>query len=138
MAERPRPTEGGAGVAGAPRAPRDERGSQAVELALSLPLLALVLILLLQGGLLAMDLVNAQGLAREAARVAAVADDATTQSSTRSVAGARPVRLELAPASPRRPGDLVTATLRVRTRAFEALGFQIWLPAQARMRVEDR
>lgn len=131
--------KGGAGAAGAPRIPdsRGERGSQTLEFALLLPLVVLLLVVLLHAGLLAGDLVTAQGLAREAARVAAVADDAATRGALERAAGRRHVELTLDPSGTRSPGTLVTAEVRLRSRAFDRFAPAVWLPAQAVMRVED-
>jgi hypothetical protein len=129
---------GGAGAAGAPAPSLGERGSQTVEFALVLPGVVLVLVLVLHGAWLGADLVLAQSLAREAARVAAVADDGQVRAALDEAAGERPVEVTLAPPSgARAAGALVTARLRVRTRAFAVFGPGIWLPAQATMRVED-
>lgn len=155
---------GGAGTPGAPRSPGPapssasasarrggrrhlgvrgwsadpERGSQALEAALVLPAIVLLLVLLLHAGLLAVDFVAAQGLAREAARIAAVSDDETTRAALAAAAGGQTVALELDPAGEREPGTLVTAQLELRSRAFLAFGLEAWLPARATMRVEDR
>ncbi len=118
--------------------PLPERGSQTLEFALALPLVTLLIVLVLHAGLLAVDLVAAQGLAREAARVAAVADDAATRRALAEAAGRRPVELTLVPVGPREPGTLVTAEVSLRSRAFQPFGPGIWLPARAVMRVEDR
>jgi len=136
------PHEGGAGCPGAspPARPQAaERGSQSLELAFTMPAVMLLLVLLLHAGLFAVDLVAAQGIAREAARTAAVADDAAVRDATTASAGTRPVRVTLAPpAGSRAPGDVVTARVELRSRGFSAFGFEAWLPAEARMRVEDR
>ncbi|MPZ86681.1 MAG: hypothetical protein GEU81_01145 [Nitriliruptorales bacterium] len=139
---------GGAGRTGAPRPPcppvrrrpglaAGERGSQTLEFALVLPLAVLLLVLGLHAGLLAADLVAAQGLAREAARMAAVADDDTVNAALAAAAGRQPVGLALRPQSPRRPGTFVTAEVRLRSRAFRAFGQEVWLPATATMRTES-
>ncbi|MGH8933616.1 MAG: hypothetical protein ACRDZO_24025, partial [Egibacteraceae bacterium] len=57
--------------------------------------------------------------------------------SARQAAGSRDVEVSLAPPSGARgPGDLVTATLRLRSRSLAVFGAPVWLPAQATMRVE--
>ncbi len=114
-----------------------QRGSQALEFALVLPAVVLLLVLAVHAGLLATDLVAVQGLAREAARAAAVGGDDATRAALSAAAGRRPVTVTLAPAAPRTPGTLVTAEVRLRSRAFAALGSAVWLPARATMRVED-
>jgi len=116
---------------------RDPRGSAAVELALSVPIVVLLLSVLLQVGLAAADLVTVQSLAREAARVAAVADDDAVRRALDAAAGDREVRLTLSPASPRSRGALVTAEVRVRSTVLGPLDAAIWLPGRAVMRVED-
>ncbi|HWB72966.1 MAG TPA: TadE/TadG family type IV pilus assembly protein [Egibacteraceae bacterium] len=131
------PAQGGA-LRGASR-PGNERGSQALEFALTLPAFFLLLALVLQAALLGADLVAVQGLAREAARTAAVADDAAVGATVRAAAGRRAVEVQVDPPSGARvPGELVTARVRLRSRAFEAFGTSPWLPAQATMQVEDR
>lgn len=114
-----------------------ERGSQTIEFALIVPIAMLLLAFILHAGLMAADLVAAQGLAREAARAAAVSDDAGARVAARRAAGRRLVEVAFAPVSGTRvPGDLVTARLRLRSRAFAVFGVPVWLPAQATMRVE--
>lgn len=114
-----------------------EHGSQTIEFALVLPAVLVLLVLVLHAGVMAADLVAAQGLAREAARAAAVSDDGTARAMARGAAGRRPVEVTFAPASgARAPGDLVTARLRLRSKAFAAFGVPVWLPGQATMRVE--
>lgn len=104
-----------------------------------LPAVVLLLALVLHAGLVGMDLVVAQGLAREAARVAAVDGDDAVRRALRAAAGRRPVQLRLdPPAGQREPGGTVTARVRVRSRAFAAFGARVWLPADATMRVEHR
>lgn len=116
-----------------------ERGSQTLEFALTIPAVVLLLVLVLHAGLLGVDLVAAQGMAREAARTAAVDDDVAVQSAARASAGRRPVRVTVTPpAGTRRPGDVVTARLELASRGFAAFGVRVWVPAQASMRVEDR
>jgi Flp pilus assembly pilin Flp len=131
-----------AGQPGRRRGPRrllrGERGAQTVEFALVLPAVLLLLVAVVHAGLLGADLVVAQTLAREAARAAAVTDDTTVAARLRDAAGARPVEVEVdPPAGERRRGDLVTARLRVRSRAFAPFGAEVWLPAWATMQVED-
>lgn len=102
-----------------------------------LPAVVFLLVLVLHAGLVGMDLVVAQGLAREAARTAAVDDDAAVREALRAAAGHRPVQLRLDPPDERRePGTTVTARLRVRSRGFAVFGAKVWLPADATMRVE--
>ncbi|HUH06875.1 MAG TPA: TadE family protein [Egibacteraceae bacterium] len=127
---------------GAPRRRAEQggdAGSQAVEFALVLPGIVLLLVTLLHCAIAAADLVAVQGIAREAARFAAVADDGAVRAAAGRAAGRRQLRVELSPPSgARRPGQLVTARVRLRSKAFAAFGADVWLSAQATMRVEDR
>jgi TadE-like protein len=137
---------GGAGAAGAPRTiarrspdsgDRTERGSQTLEFAMVVPAVVLLCVLLLNAALFGSELVLVQGLAREAARTAALEDDAAVEAGLRAAVDGRPVQLSVTPPSGRRvPGQLVTVRLRLRSRAFAALGREIWVPAAATMRVE--
>ncbi len=103
-----------------------------------LPGVVMVLLLVLHVGLFGVELVTAQGLAREAARVAVVDDDAAVRSSLARAAGAHEVRVRLRPPGPgREHGDEVTAEVRLRARAFARWGLAVWIPAQATMRVEQ-
>jgi len=116
----------------------DDRGSQSVELALILPGAVLLLSLLLHGALLGADLVAAQTVAVQAARVAAVDDDAAVLEAAAQAAGGRPLQVTLEPDATRRmPGDVVTATVRLRSSAFTTFGATVWCPGRAAMRVED-
>ena len=124
-------------VGAAARRPHgSDDGSAALEVALSLPLVVLLLVALLHAAVLGADIVAAQGVAREAARVAAVADDRAVTEAAERAAGRRPVQVRLDPPT-RSPGDVVTATVRLRSAAFAAFGAQIWIPARTAMRVED-
>jgi len=107
-------------------------------LALILPGAVLLLSLLLHGALLGADLVAAQTVAVQAARVAAVDDDAAVREAAAEAAGGRPLQVTLEPDATRRaPGDMVTATVRLRSRAFAPFGATVWCPGRAAMRVED-
>ena len=102
------------------------------------PAVLLLVVLVLHAGVAAADLVAVQGLAAHVARVAAVSDDRAAQAAARDAAGQRPVEVALAPPSGARAvGGLVTATVRLRSRAFAAFGVPVWLPARATMRVES-
>lgn len=126
-------------MSGASPRPGGERGSQTLELALSIPMVVFLLVLLLHAGLLGLDLVAAQGMAREAARTAAVDTDAVVRDRAQAAAGTRPVRVTLTPPEgARHPGDTVTARLELASRGFAGFGARVWVPAQAAMRVEDR
>jgi hypothetical protein len=128
---------GGGGLAAA-SPPRSERGSQALELALLLPAVALLLALFANAALLGGEVVMAQGLAREAARAAAVGDERQARAVVEHAAGRRPVRVRVTPSTPPPTGTLVSAHVELRSRAFSRLGLQIWIPARAAMQAEGR
>lgn len=127
------------GAASAGRAPipraatgaRGESGSQALEFALVVPLLGLLLGLLAQTGLLLADVVVAHGVAREVGRTAAVDGDDRARAVAGRVAGGRDVRVDVG-------GDdeVVEARVELATRAFAAVGVRLWLPARAVFRRE--
>jgi hypothetical protein len=102
---------------------------------MSLPMVVMALLLVIGAGLLGVDVVTAQGLARDTARTAAVAGPVDAQRQAERAAGNREVEVELSPAQPR-PGELVTASVRLRSLAFGAVGVDVWLPARASMPVE--
>ena len=144
---------GGRGASGArraggkpPRAAPTDRlrwggddGSQSVEFALTLPLIVLAVSLVLHVALVATDLVAAQSVAFQAARVAAVDDDEAVRAAVSEAAGNRPVEVQLDPPTERREvGQMVTASVRVRSAAFDAFGLTVWLPGTAVLRVERR
>lgn len=132
-------TPGDAGAAGIPsRSMRDERGSQTLEFALVVPLALWLLASLLLFAVVGAELVAAQGIAREAARAAAVGSDAEARNAAKAGAGSRQFDLRLLPPDgARQPGDLVSARLRLRSAVAANLGLDLWLPAHAVMRTED-
>jgi uncharacterized metal-binding protein len=118
-----------------------ERGQASVELALALPLLAILALLLLQVGLVVRDQVLVVHAAREAARAAAV-DPGRSAAATAALASAEFERDYLAVVvdGGRRAGDRlrVTVTYRSPTRVpivGRLLG-DIRLSADATVRVE--
>ena len=116
---------------------RRQDGSAAVEVALCLPLVTLALVLIAHAAVLGADVVSAQGVAREAARVAAVSDDRVVREAADRAAGGRLAALDLSPPSPGRVmGEQVTVTVRLRSEAFAAFGVSVEIPARATMRVE--
>ena len=133
-------TTGGAARRRAPRRSgwlADDGGSQSLELALALPFVVLGLTVVLHAAVLAADLVAAQNVALQAARVASVDDDDAVAAAVAKAAGRRPVEVDVEPRSPqRRAGDLVAATVRLRSRAFAPFGVTAWAPAKATVRVE--
>ena len=120
----------------------DQRGQATVELALCLPIVAIVLAVIVQVGVIARDHVKVWHAAREAARVAAVDPDEEAITRAAESAGLRPITVTVEPdVIERRQGEPVTVTvehppsLRVPVigRLFEALT----LDAEASMRIEQ-
>jgi hypothetical protein len=145
LTARPDATGGSAGTVPVPppgvpadrTRPDGERGSQTLELALLLPALGVVIALVLHAGLLASEVVLAQAAARDAARVASVEGDAAARDAAAAVSGDRGVRLVASPAEGRRrAGDLVTVRVEVESGLLRRFGIEVWLPAEATMRVE--
>ncbi|MEA3020457.1 MAG: hypothetical protein QOI47_1981 [Actinomycetota bacterium] len=120
---------------------RREGGQAAVELALALPLLAIMALALLQVALVVRDQVLLTHAAREAAREAAVAGDPDA-ARRGALAGARldPGRLEVRAAGRDGPGSRVTVTLSYRSPTdvpvVGALVGDVHLAASVTMRVE--
>lgn len=127
--------------AGAPRPGGDERGQAAVELALVLPLIALLALLLLQVALVVRDQVLVVHAAREGAREAAVSaePDAARRG---ALAGAHlePGRLQAHASGRAEPGSRVRVEVRyVSVTDVPVLGplvGDVWLSGSATMRVE--
>lgn len=119
-----------------------ERGQTTVELALCLPLVALLLGAVVEVGLLVADQGRLWHAAREAARIAAVDDDEDAIQAAASKGGLSPVEMTTEPrAIHRRQGDPVTVDLTYRPAGrvplvgewFERLE----LHAAATMRIEQ-
>ena len=123
----------------APRVPSadGEAGAQSVEFALTIPFVILALVLLLHGALFGADLVAANAVALQAARVASTDDDAAVRTAVQAAAGNRPVDVTVEPPDFRRQaGDLVAATIRLRSAAFASFGATVDIPAKVTLRVE--
>jgi Flp pilus assembly protein TadG len=115
---------------------RADRGQATVEVALLLPLVALLLVGVAQVALVARDLNLVMHAAREAVRAAAVDDDPAAPRRAAERAGPLvPGRLDRG-----EPGSTVTATVTydspVRVPVMSALVDDVRLQAQATMRVE--
>lgn len=108
-----------------------ERGSQALEFAMVLPLIGILIAVLVHTGLLLGDVVLAQGIAREVARTAAVESAAAAKEVGQQLAGRREVRIALAA----RDG-LVDARIELHSTVFAGAGVDIWVPGRAAMRPE--
>jgi hypothetical protein len=103
-----------------------------------LPIAIGLLGFLLAAALVGVELLQAQHLAREVARAAAVTSDAEAWTLAGGLAEGRTLDLAVDPPSgAREPGDLLTVRLRLRSAVAARLGVEVWLPATAAMRTED-
>jgi Flp pilus assembly protein TadG len=94
-----------------------EGGQASVELALLLPVVALLLLVILQIGVLGRDLVLVSHASREAARAAAVDDDPDAAvAAARDASGLDPRRLEVAVTGRAAAGSRVRVTVTYRAR----------------------
>ncbi len=121
--------------------PRSERGQSTVELALCLPVFALLITGLIQIGMLLGDRARLAHAAREAARVAAVDPEEHRALEAAEAAGLRPLRLEVKPDPRFRiQGDAVTATVTYRPSSplplIAPLLRNVTLTDSATMRIE--
>jgi len=118
-----------------------ERGQATVELVLALPVLALLLLVIVQVGLVARDELLLTHAAREAAREAAVAADPdAARRGALAGAGLDPGRLEVSVAGRSGSGSRVTVRLTYRSATdvplVGALVGDVRLVARVTMRVE--
>lgn len=128
-----------AGGTGRCRAPRlaAQDGSSSIEFALAIPFVVLAVVLLLHAAVFASDLVAAHAAAFSAARVATIDTDEAVNDAARRAAGSRPIEVTLDPPdTDRSAGDLVSATVRVRSAAFSPFGITVEVPATMTLRVE--
>lgn len=130
----------GVGRPGRPRRARDS-GQAAVELALVLPFLAVLLLVLVQVGLIVRDQVLVVHAAREAAREAAVdAAPGAARAAAQASSDLDPSRLDVSVSGRGGPGSrvTVTATYRAPTQVpiVGAVVHDLHLQATATMRVE--
>lgn len=117
-------------------------GQATVELALALPLLALLLAGLVEVGLLVADQGRLWHAAREAARVAVVDPDMDDVREAAERPGLAPIELDVEPpAHMRRQGDPLTVSLVYRppgrVPVFGTLLDRVALTARATMRIEQ-
>lgn len=122
-------------------ASRSDRGQAAVELALVLPVVLLLVLAALQVGLVARDVVLVQHAAREAVRAAAVDGDVgRIRAAAVEGSGLPADRLEVTVSPRGEPGTTVTVTVRYRSPTdvplVGALVADRVLDASATMRVE--
>ena len=120
----------------------DERGQTTVELALCLPIVALVLAAVVEIGLIVADQTRVWHAAREAARVAAVDDDERQIAYAATRTGLKPLSIEIEPdAIHRRQGDPVTVSVTYepegRVPMIGRLFERLELSGSASMRIEQ-
>ena len=120
---------------------RSEHGQATVELALCLPILAVLIALLVEAGGLATDHVRLWHAAREAARVAVVEPDVSQARSAAQRAGLDGIEITIEPATDARVrGEPLTATVLYRPAGRVPLVGRlltgIVMRAQATMRIE--
>src|SRR5688500_2007953 len=117
-------------------------GQATLELALTLPFLALLLAALVEVGLVVGDQARLWHAAREAARVAAVDADADDVLAAAERPGLRPLHVAVSPTPrSRRQGDPVTVSVtyspRSRIPLFHSLLERVELEASGVMRIEQ-
>lgn len=121
---------------------RDEGGQATVELALCLPIVVVILAILVQVGVIAVEHVKVWHAAREAARVAAVDPDRDAIRRAAESAGLRPLEVSVEPEGIyRRQGEPVTVGVSyspsARVPVIGSLFTGLQLDAEASMRIEQ-
>ena len=121
---------------------RGQDGQATLELALTLPVLALILAALVEVGLVVSDQARLWHAAREAARVAAVDADTDDVLAAAERPGLRPLQVDVSPAPRmRRQGDPVTVRVtyspRSRVPLFRSFLERVDLEARGVMRIEQ-
>lgn len=123
---------------------RDASGQATVELALVVPIMALLVMGIVQLGLIFRSQLALDGAVRDGARIGATgADDAQIVDRVVAAGGLDRAALtvDIAPVTPRRSGDIISVTGRYRVDLFvplisNLLGSSLELSASASMRVE--
>ncbi|HVF52155.1 MAG TPA: TadE family protein [Actinomycetota bacterium] len=119
---------------------RGDRGQATLELALCLPLVALILAAVVESGLVVSDQVRLWHSAREAARVAAVDPNPEAIEDAAEASGLKPLDIQTSPqAAERRQGGAVTVALEYEPRGrVPLIGRLISVPltASSTMRIE--
>jgi Flp pilus assembly pilin Flp len=120
----------------------NERGQTTVELALCLPIVALVLAAVVEIGLLVADQARVWHAAREAARVAAVDDDVREMEYAAARSGLKHLQVTVEPdALHRRQGDPVTVSITYQPEGRVPMVGQLFerleLRGDASMRIEQ-
>ncbi|MBW3594167.1 MAG: pilus assembly protein [Actinobacteria bacterium] len=121
---------------------RDERGQSTVELALCLPIVVIVLAVLVQVGVIAIDHVKVWHAAREAARIAAVDPDVEAIERAAGGVGLRDIDVSVEPEGLyRRQGEPVTVVVSYSPSTsvpiIGSLFDGLTLDAEASMRIEQ-
>lgn len=120
-----------------PRLPTasSERGSLSVEAALLAPAFLALCVVVLLVGLYAAETVGAARVAGQTAGLAARAGDDQARAAALALADASVIEVVLDPPDAP-PGGVVTAEVRVRSRALDLLGVELWAVGRARAVVE--
>jgi hypothetical protein len=122
---------------------RDQGGQSTVELALALPVLALILAALVEAGMIGLDQIRLWHAAREAARIAVVDPDPEEIRATAERGGLRNLEMRVDPlTSVRTAGEPLSVTLGYRPDGHipifgDALFRGVTLEASATMRIEQ-
>ncbi len=129
------------GTSGCHQRGRDDQGQAAVELALVLPLVALLALVLVQVTLVVRDQVLVIHAAREAAREVAVSDDPDVADRAATAGGSLdPARLEVEVSGRGRPGSRARVTISYASSTevplVGSLIGDVTLSGEATMRVE--
>lgn len=119
-----------------------ERGQATLEMALCLPLVAVIAALMVESALLLADRARLWHAAREAARVAAVDDDAGRIEAAARRSGLDPSHVDIEPSpNERRQGDPITVRVGYRPEPHVPLVGNLFreveLMAEATMRIEE-
>ena len=120
----------------------DERGQTTLELALCLPIVAVLLAGVVETGVVVSDQARLLHAAREAARVAIVDSDPAAARTAAGDAGLEPLHLSVSPGPRFRvPGDPLTVSLTyspaARIPMIGSLFSGLQMHASATMRIED-
>lgn len=107
-----------------------QRGSQSLELALALPIVALLGVGVLMAGLVGVEVTAAHAAAREAARAAAAGEDVHERLATVGLVDVGAIRVDPAPEAAE-PGEAITVEVVVPSRVLTRLGADVELRARA-------
>lgn len=107
-----------------------QRGSQSLELALALPIVALLGVGVLLAGMVGVEVTAAHAAAREAARAAAAGEDVHERLATVGLAEVGAVRVDPPPEAAE-AGEAITVEVAVPSRVLTRLGADVELRAHA-------